>query len=356
MADVDLARLRLRAQRLAGPPLPDPVAVARWLGAVQAQDYAGAAWAIAQRAEGVTAAMIDAALADGALIRTHVLRPTWHLVAPADLRAMLALTAPRVKAAMASFDRQLGLDAALVARSQAVFARALANGARRTREELAADLAAAGIDSKDRLAHLVMHAELDAVVCSGGLRGKRFTYAAFDERVPAGPAFDREAALAALAWRYLEGHGPATVQDLAWWSGLTVADAKAGIAAHGDRLAAIAQEGRTYWHVPGAPEPAAGPVVHLLPNYDELTVAFRDRAAALAPGFAAGRWGPVANVLANVVTVDGRAVGTWKRVVGKAQVVVSADLHVPMDAAGREGLEAAVARYGTFLGVPARLA
>ena len=347
----ELARLRLRTQRLVGPAPADPVAVVRALGAVQAQDWAGAKWAIARRCEGATDADLDAALAGGSLIRTHVLRPTWHVVAPEDLRAMLALTAPRVKAQLASYDRTLEIDAPLVARSRAVLAESLAGGATRTRAELGAALAAAGIvASGARLGHLVMHAEQDAVLCSGGLRGKQITYAAFDDRVPPGGPIDREAVRDALAWRYLEGHGPATAKDFAWWSGLTGADAKAAFAAIAGRAERLACDGETYLLAPGV-EPADGPVVRLLPNYDELTVAYRGRAVMTAPGFLGGPAGPlVGSVLANVVTVDGRAVGAWKRELGKARVAIAFDLHVPLDAAAQAGLAAEVARYGAFLG------
>ena len=182
---MDVARARLHSQRLVGAPLATPEEVVGWLGAVQAQDYAGAKWAVAQRAAGCSDADVEQACRDGRILRTHVLRPTWHFVLPDDMRWMLALTAPRVRAAMAYYDRKLGLDEAVFRRTQALLAKALVGGQARTREELARTLAAAGIEaSGQRLGHIMMRAELDALVVSGPRRGKQFTYALLDERAP----------------------------------------------------------------------------------------------------------------------------------------------------------------------------
>jgi len=192
----EIARRRLRNQRLIGAPFGSAAEAVDALLAVQAQDYAGAKWAIGQRVRGATDASVEAAFDRGELLRTHVLRPTWHAVTPADIRWLLALTAPRIKVAMAYYARQRKLDAPTLARSNDVLARALEGGRQRTRDELAAALASAGIvASGDRLGHIMGTAELDAVVCSGARRGKQFTYALFDERVPPAPLLPRERAL-----------------------------------------------------------------------------------------------------------------------------------------------------------------
>ncbi|HEY8925947.1 MAG TPA: winged helix DNA-binding domain-containing protein, partial [Polyangia bacterium] len=266
----DIAGARLANQRLVGSPSDRAEDVVRALGAVQAQDYAGAKWALGLRLDGHTDADVERAFDEGRILRTHVLRPTWHFVAPRDIRWMLALTAPRVRAAMAYYDRQLDITDGLCRRSQAVLAKALAGGNHLTREELGKALAGAGIVAQgQRLGNLMMRAELDAVVCSGPRRGKQFTYALLDERTPASPSLDRDEALAELASRYFIARGPALVPDFAWWSGLTVNDAQRAVTLAGARLRAVTVDGRTYWRgarARAATAPAA--LIHLLPSFD----------------------------------------------------------------------------------------
>ena len=226
-----LVRERLRNQSLAVSRLRTPGEVVAWLGAAQAQDYAGAKWALGLRAKGLTDAAVEQAFDEGAILRTHILRPTWHFVAPADIRWMLALSAPRVHAVNAYAYRTFELDAAVLARSRAALERALAGGRQLTRLELAKVLQRAGVQADGpRLAHVMMHAELDAVICSGARRGKQFTYALLEERAPRAKVLPRDEALAELTRRYFASHGPATLRDYVWWSGLTARDARAGMA------------------------------------------------------------------------------------------------------------------------------
>src|SRR3984893_1871582 len=235
MLDEQILRLRLANQHLAQPRATDPRAMIAHLGAVQSQDYPAALWALGLRLANVTRAALECAFNSGAILRTHVLRPTWHFVTPEDIRWMLALTAPRIKRAMASRDRELGLNDELVAQTNTVIARALEGGNQLTRPEIGAELQAAGIATTDGsvLSHLVSHAELDGVVCSGAVRGKQHTHALLEERVPRAPVLERAEAVAELACRYFASHGPATLTDFAWWSGLTVADGRRGLEAFG---------------------------------------------------------------------------------------------------------------------------
>ncbi len=233
MTQADLTHWRLRNQHLSAPTLTDPAALVGWLGAVQAQDYGMALWAVGQRLIGATESAIQQAFDDGAILRTHVLRPTWHFVMPADIRWLLDLTAPRVRALLAYGDRQNGLDETVLAHAAAVIEAALRGGQHLTRSELGAVFAAAGIalGGTQRLAHLLMHAELDGLICSGVRRGKQPTYALLAQRAPDAKTLSREEALAELTRRYFSGHAPATLKDFAWWSGLTVADCKQGLEA-----------------------------------------------------------------------------------------------------------------------------
>jgi hypothetical protein len=352
-----IARRRLRSERLVGAPLAAPADVVRWLGAVQAQDWAGAKWAVAQRTRAATDADVERALADGAILRTHVLRPTWHLVMPEDIRWMLALSAARVSAAMAPYERKLGLTAPQLRRCQAALVRALEAEGPLTRAELARAVAAArvAVDGQG-LGHALMHAELDAAICSGPRRGKQLTYALLDARVPAARPLARERALAELARRYFASHGPALARDFAWWSGLRVADANEGLALAGGDLASETVGGKTYWSAaaPAAPAPRA-PAVHLLPNYDEALVAYRDHDVEVDPGLR-GAIGPRDILFMNpVVLVDGRVAGGWRRTLGKGAVSIELALLRPLTPAEKERLHAAAERYGRFLGLPARV-
>jgi hypothetical protein len=350
---------RLRNQRLVGGRAVSPEAVVAGLCAVQAQDYLGMQWAVAQRAGDCTDADVEDALSRGAILRTHVLRPTWHLVAPADIRWMLALTAPRVHALNAPYYRQTGLDAKVLARSDDVIARAVQGGRHLTRDELSLALRDAGIPADGlRLALLLMHAELEAVVCNGPRRGKQLTYAALDERAPAARALGPDEALAELARRYFTGHGPARAQDFAWWSGLRVADAQTAIAALGTALEGRRAGDDTLWAAAGrvARRPSRESTrVHLLPSYDEYVVAYRNHAPIVEADHAKTLSIRGGFVGAAVLTVDGRVAGSWRRTLGRDGVTIQAQLLIPLVPAAQAALEREARRYGQFLKLPVHL-
>jgi hypothetical protein len=290
------------------------------------------------------------------VLRTHVLRPTWHAVAPGDIRWLLELTAPRVRAAMAYYDRLLELDDTVYTRSNAALTAALQGGRQLTRAELATALQRAGIESGNlqRLGHLLMRAELDAIVCSGARRGKQHTYALLDERAPQAKRLVRDEALAELAGRYFASHGPATLKDYVWWSGLTAADAKAGLEMIRPRLACDALGGETYyWHaatVPATQSPS--PTVYLLPNYDEYLVGYADRGAVFDASWTSAL-GPRGNILFNhTIIVNGRVAGIWKRGVRKGTAVVTVQPFAPLGATELGAVGGAAGRYGSFLALP----
>jgi hypothetical protein len=233
---MDIPRERLSHQRIDGRALEQPVDVVRWLVASQAQDFAGAKWSVGLRTEAANDAAVERAFNEGAILRTHMMRPTWHFVTQEDIRWMLALTAPRVHAVNASRYRQLGLDAATLTKAVTTMTRALEGGHELTRDELRAALARARIGTDgQRMAYILMHAELEAAICSGARRGKQFTYALLDERAPRARVLSREDALAELGARYFASRGPATVQDFAKWSGLTL-EARRGLEAAAPKL------------------------------------------------------------------------------------------------------------------------
>ncbi len=348
----EILRHRLHNQRLARTTFTQPVDAVAWLGAVQAQDYAGAKWAVGQRVRGATDMTVERAFADGAILRTHVLRPTWHFIAPADIRWMLALTAPRIIAASAYYYRQHGLDAEIFRRSQTAITAALRGGKSLTRAELDGVLRQAGITAQDiGLAYIVMRAELDGVICSGPRRGKQFTYALLDERVPPATLLSREEALAELARRYFASRGPATVYDYAWWSGLSVTDAKAGLAMIAPQLTREIVGGAEYWFAPSDP-PAMPRNIFLLPNYDEYAVAYKDRDTFFDVAHVKQLGARENAVFSHVILAGGRIAGTWKRTLKRDAVVVEAQFFAQPTGGQHRAFVTAAKRYGAFLGLP----
>ena len=348
----DLFRQRLYTQHMSGNALTSAAAVVRSLGAVQAQDYGAATWALGQRVAGATRLAIDRAFDRGDFVRTHVMRPTWHFVAPEDVRWLLALTGPRVNAMSAPYYRKFGLDARAFSKSRTVFEKALEGGRQRTRLELRAALEKARViipgDDPLRTAFLVLRAELDGLLCSGPRQGKQFTYMLLDERVPGVPAMTRDEARAELTRRFFLSHGPATIKDLAWWSGLTTADVRAGIDSVGPALAGRTIDGQAYYQSPSVGRIRKGrPRAHLVPVYDESVLSYRDSRVAYAEMPEAGRDN------GQLIVIDGRAVSTWRRTIGTGGLVVDATPLVPLTAGEKQAIADAVDRYGRFLDVAA---
>jgi hypothetical protein len=352
-ADAFLAR-RLHAQRLSSPMPADPAAVVGWFGAVQAQDFQGAKWGLRARAPGLTDARLDAALADGSIIRTHGPRPTWHFIAATDIRWVLAAVAPRVHARSMPMYRACEVDAALMRRAFRVFERTLGDGRFASRAALAAALGSKGIAAAGvRLAAIVMWAELEQVICSGPRIGKQFTYALFDERVPDRGRLSPEEARTALAARYVASHGPVTIRDFVWWSGLTTAQARAALDAVSPALAVERiGEGR-WWSVRDAGPPDLGAVagVRLLPIYDEYFIAYRDREATAARGEPTG---PV-DGYAHWLCLDGRFGGFWRRTIGARRVEVEIAPYRPFTRAQKADATRQAEQHAAFLGLPLAL-
>jgi hypothetical protein len=364
MTPLDIRHRRLQNQRISAAPFERPEEVVQWLVAVQAQDYFGAKWALGQRLQGATDDHIDRAFREGAILRTHLLRPTWHFVTPADIRWLLDLTAPRVDAVNATMYRRLGLDDALFRRSNAVLAKALEGGQQFTRDELRAGLQEAGINPGDgqRMAYIMMRAELDGIVCSGGRRGRQFTYALLDERAPQTKRPEREEALSELTRRYFMSRGPATVYDLAKWSGLTVADARHGLEGIKSQLEQAVVDGQTYWFSISAPssilapaERNPSPKAYLLSVYDEYISGYKDRSAIMDAEVGAGL-NALRNALSYIIVIDGRVVGSCRRILQKGGVIVETDNFIQLTEAEKRAIASAADQYGNFLGLPVTLA
>jgi DNA glycosylase AlkZ-like len=357
MKTLEVTIQRLRNQRLSHTKFKTPHEVVQWLGAVQAQDYAGAKWALAQRMTDTTDAVLDHAFNEGSILRTHVLRPTWHFVTPENIRWLLKLTAPRVLVKLATMDRQLELDRATIKRSNTIFVKTLQDGKQLTRTELEYIFQERGVNTTDlRMTYLMIHAELDGVICSGERRGKQFTYALLDERAPQTKSLTRDEALAEIVRRYFTSRGPARLQDFTWWSGLTMAEAKNGIEMVKSQLVSETIDDQAYWFsAAGSNQKEKSTTAYLLPNYDEYIVGYTSR-SLIYDASHDNKLDARGNVLfQNTIVIDGQVVGTWKRTRKKNEAIVELTSFTKLTKAEKQAVDQAAERFGKFLELPVSL-
>ena len=357
MNNAEIAHRRLRNQGLSRVIFKNAVDVVTQFGAVQAQDYAGAKWALGQRLKDSTDAALDRAFADGSILRTHLLRPTWHFVTPTDIRWLLKLSAPRVHAVNTFMYRQTELDKATFKKSYKVLEKSLQGNNHLTRTELGSALEKAGIQAEgQRLAYIMMSAELDGLICSGPRKGKQFAYALLEERVPQVKTWTRDESLAELVRRYFSTRGPATLQDFTWWSGLTMVDAKNGIEMVKSEFVNKQVNSQTYWFSESKPpKKEKSPVVYLLPNYDEYFIGFKDRSAIGNAAIQTGIKRDDPALIVHIIILDGQVVGGWRRTLNKNDVLVETSLITKLSTAEKQEVAEAVERYGKFLGLPVLL-
>jgi hypothetical protein len=352
MNETEILTRRLFGQRLAGTPFERPEDVVRWLGCVQSQDPLLSRWSVGQRTASCTDADIAAAFDAGRFLRTHILRPTWHYVMPEDILWIQQATAPRVHALNAYVGRQTELDERTLAHSHDLITKALAGGRHLTRTELGAVLAEGGIVAeKLRLAYIIMHAELEGLICSGAVRGKQHTYALLAERAPQAKRLDDDdEALARLTLTYFTGHGPATERDFAWWSSLPLKAIRRGLEIAQSDLLQAEHDGQTFWFSEASQPPGQLPLTAwLLPEYDEAiwfrSLAFPDLDWARDTD----TWN---DTFFRPILIGSQRAGIWRRTVGRATIIVEAQLVAPLTPEQQTAFDAAVDRYSTYMGVP----
>jgi len=359
-----IRRQRLSHQQVAASRFDTPAELVRWMGAVQAQDYLGGLWGIGLRVPGAAEADVEAALAARTIVRTWPMRGTLHFVHAADVRWMLRLLTPRMIARAAGRYRELELDEAAFTRARTILGRALRDGRRLTRGQAYAALDGGGVSPQgQRGIHILSHLSQHRVLCFGPREGRQPTFVLLDEWLPDAADPPREQALAMLAERYFASHGPASVHDFAWWSGLVMRDAQEAIGAAGSKLAGETWQGRRWWWSVGTVKSAAataragaarstathrGPAAVLLPPWDEYLVAYKDRAFA-GEAVAIGR-DPSGVIGVPVVLIDGLLRGTWKRSLATSAARLTLEPWTPVTREERGAVEKAAARYGAFLG------
>ena len=346
-----IAHYRLLNQQIAATRFTTPGQVVSWLGAMQAQDYAGAKWSIGLRLPNATDADIEQAIADKTIVRTWPMRGTLHFVASEDIRWMLELMTPRIIAGSAGRHRQLELDETIFAHSKDLFATALQGDKRLTRQEMMAVLEDDGIATGgQRGYHILWWAAQHGFICFGPMQGKQQTFVWLDDWLPARKQLTRDEALAELATRYFTGHGPATVPDFMWWTGLTAADAKAALALAKSQLIHEEVAGQTYWLVENSPSlPNDKPDLYLLPGFDEYMLGYKDRSAILDPSHVQKITPGNNGMFSPTIVIDGRVVGTWKRTFKKDTVTVTLKPFTRLSEADSQAIAVAVERYRVFV-------
>jgi hypothetical protein len=349
----DVVSQRLAVQRLSSAPLADPVDVVRLLTCVQAQDAPLARFSLGLRT-GLDDARIRAALDSGAIVRTHVLRPTWHFVAAEDLRWILALTTPKVVSGMAARHRQLEITPEVVTASERVLSDALARRTALTRPELGTRFAAAGLPSgNEQVGHLLGLAELHGLICSGPLRGAAHTYLLVDDVAPPAAPLDRADAIRELTRRFFAGHGPASERDLNRWTKLTLTEIRSALTDLAGELESTEVEGVQLWSGSDAPPArAAAPRAYFVPVFDELYLSYPKLNLPRLAGHPRGD-GPhfFAEHGMGIVICDRLDVGWWKRKeVGPDRLELDLHLSPELDAAQCAAIELAAEQLAKFTG------
>ena len=353
--DINIARWRLRSQRLVRPYARSAGEVVRSLLAVQAENPGPAAWAVAARTQHPDQADLTGLLDAGAVLRTHVMRPTWHFVQAEDIAWLLDLTSPRIRRLTGQqLHAAHGLDERSAAHAVAAITQALADRGQLTRAQLAAELRECGFGGGGQLLMiLLIHAEFHGLICSGRVVNGEQTYALLSERVPAPRRLSRDEALAELALRYFTGHGPATERDAAYWASLTLTDVRAGLHHVRDRLGSFQHDGRTYYHAPG--DPPAGPqqpAGHLLQILDETYRGYQDSRWVLD---AAGNVPRTREAATGMALVDAQLLAAMRRTIGHNHVQFDLRPYQTLTPPQIEAVDQAARRYGRYLKLNARL-
>ncbi len=356
MADISIPHQRLYNQQIASPKYQTPAEVVAALGALQGQDYAGAKWSIGLRLPGSTDAEIERAIADKQIVRTWINRGTLHLTAAEDVCWLVNLIGPRSIAIAAPRYKELELDENTFTRSFTILLDALEGEKELTRKELFAILEGQGISTQgQRGVHILQRASLDGLICQG-IEDRRNPMFYRVDALPITPKdLEREEALAELARRYFTSHGPATLHDFAWWTGLLMADVKTGFEAVKSELVEVGVDGTSYWQSASAGEPCDLPGVFALPGFDEYILGYKDRNIVLDPQFANEICPGGNGVFYPTIVIDGQVIGTWKRSIKKDVMTVTVSPFTALNENDLRGFRTALQRYGEFMGIHAVL-
>lgn len=347
---IDIAHQRLSNQHIAGEKFENPEEVVRWMGAMQAQDYLQAVWAVGVRTVSATMADIEQAIEDRKIVRTWPMRGTIHFVPPEDAAWMLKLSAARMIAKDGRRQKQLELDEEILGRCNDLFCNTLQGGKRMSRPELLQVLEDAGISTKNQRGyHILWYASQIGLLCPGPMIGKQQSFVLLDEWVPDPRNLSRDESLAELARRYFASHGPSTIHDFAWWAGLTVTEARLGLEAAKSGLVSEKVDGKEYWMSDNISGHQTDEKAFLLPGFDEYLLGYKDRSAVLAEEHVLKVVPGKNGIFFPIIVFDGQVVGTWKRTLKKKSIDIT---FTPFVELGNADVHKAAERYTAFIGLP----
>jgi hypothetical protein len=351
-----IPEFRLNNQQITANKFDSPNRLVAYMGAIQAQDYLMSKWAIGLRLPKSTDSQIEAALDAGQLVRTHVMRPTWHIVAGQDVRWMLAISKKQIKSAMSSYAKDLGIDTTMYNRSKDLIIKALEGSKNLTRTEIMTEIELAGIKtSSGHAVHFMMNAEVEGIVCNGVMRGKEQTYTLLDEKVPKGLTFSYEEAISELAKRYFMSHAPATIHDFNWWSGLGMNDCRSGIESIKSDLESFQFEEKIYFIPKDFTEIQPKNSIFFLPAFDEYCVSYKNRNAVFNPA-----WHKEAitsnGIFKPIIVVNGQVVGIWKRTIKSKFIVIETTFFDKKDRLENALIEQSLVGFSDFWGLPVEIA
>lgn len=351
MTNNDIPKLRIAAQHLISSQFTKPAEIVSHLGAMQAQDYGMSKWAVGSRI-GSTELEVENAIENGEIIRTHILRPTWHLVAAKDIHWMLELTAPHVKKfIIAPIYKQYGLNEKDLQGYNTIIQKALSGNKHLTREEIMTELKIKSTEKLDlRPVLIAMNAELDGIICNGRMRGKQITYALLDERVTKSLQLSKEEGLAELAKRYFTSHGPATLQDFSWWSGLSVTNSKLALELIKKDFQSVSLGDQIYWFSRELEDKKLDKdTIHLLPAFDEFLISYKDRTASIPLEHQPKAFSKN-GIFYPIIVVNGKVVGLWKRTIKKDTVIIETQFFLPIANSLNGFIVEAAEGYGSYVG------
>lgn len=348
---LDIAQIRLANQQLSSQKFEKPEDVVGWFGAMQAQDFAAAKWALALRSKNQTDESIEKACNEGRILRTHIMRPTWHFVLPSDIRWLQKLTFHRIHQFNGYYYRQTDLNKTIFQKSNEILRNALIREKKLTRLQLGKELQSHGIPIKGLgLSYTILQAELENIITSGPRVGKQFTYMLLDERVPKSRELSYEESLVELSKKYFQSHGPAQEKDFSWWSGLRLTDVRKGIEMLGSKLSKFQHNEKMYYWMESAINESKQDSF-LVPGFDEYFIAYADRSDVLDEKYKK-ELNQGGGMVSGAVVVDGRMVGGWKRMFEKKKVVVSIRLFEKVSTEHMEKIKQQADKYSIFISHP----
>lgn len=340
---------RLNSHSLVNTDITTPSSLVSWMGAIQSQDFNMGKWGIGVRLKGINDQQIEDSLNKGEIIRTHILRPTWHFVSAEDIYWMLELTAPKIKKALLSYNKELELSPELQAKTNSLIFEHLDKEPDLTRQEIGLIIEKAGIPvCNRRLNHIMFRAELEGIVCNGRIKNKKQTYCLLHKRVTKTTSLHKEESLERLARKYFQSHSPATLQDFVWWSGLNIRDAKEGMESIRQDFYTETIDNQEYWFDNASPSDSIDQdIIHLLPAFDEYFVSYKERKHILDSKYQ--KKVIVSNgVFRPMIIKNGEIIGTWKRVVKKNAILAEPELFAKQNKKTIDLIQEEASKYKLF--------